>query len=250
MWLKAYILWQESSLINHCSFFFGGGGRFAPSIFVLGFCDRTSWANCEERERERKKTNKMQQSDVYYQHCLNMFRASLCPSSGEQRPCVTACGVHTVFVLLKMDIMMPETCWDSVDNKHPIVAPCWFSLSFHNSIFVFSISIGYGKRWVYSGEVCHCYQTSFRSLPPVASTKPHFLGAVGKSRKATISFVMSLSPSAWNSYVPTIRIFTKFHIWLFFADLSSKIQVSLKYDKNNGYFTWRHMCMCDVSLNC
>ena len=56
---------------------------------ALGLCDRTSWANCEERE----KTNKMQQSDVYYQHCLNMFRASLCPSSGEQRPCVTACGM-------------------------------------------------------------------------------------------------------------------------------------------------------------
>ena len=38
--------------------------------------------NCEEREREREreKTNKMQQSDVYYQYCLNMFRASLCPS--------------------------------------------------------------------------------------------------------------------------------------------------------------------------
>jgi len=46
---------------------------------ALGFCDRASWANCEERE----KTNKMQQSDVYYQHCLNMFRALLCPSSGE-----------------------------------------------------------------------------------------------------------------------------------------------------------------------
>jgi len=25
--------------------------------------------------------------------CLNMFRASLCPSSGDQRPCVTAYGV-------------------------------------------------------------------------------------------------------------------------------------------------------------
>ena len=25
--------------------------------------------------------------------CLNMFRSSLCPSSGEQRPCVTAFGV-------------------------------------------------------------------------------------------------------------------------------------------------------------
>ena len=46
-----------------------------------------------KREREREKPNKMQQSDVYHQHCLNMFRASLCPSSGEQRPCVTACGV-------------------------------------------------------------------------------------------------------------------------------------------------------------
>ena len=47
-----------------------------------------------------KKTNKMQQYwcllsivDVDYWHCLNMFRASLCPSSGE-RPRVTACGVY------------------------------------------------------------------------------------------------------------------------------------------------------------
>ena len=60
--------------------------------------EKTSWtdhvrneeiSNCEVRE----KTNKMQQLDVYYQYFLNMFRASLCPSSGEQRPCVTACGV-------------------------------------------------------------------------------------------------------------------------------------------------------------
>jgi len=42
-------------------------------------CDYT-WSNCEVRE----KTNKMQQLDVYYQHFLNMFRASLCPSSGDQ----------------------------------------------------------------------------------------------------------------------------------------------------------------------
>jgi len=39
------------------------------------------------------KTNKMQQLDVYYQHFLNMFRASLCPSSGEQDVCYcTCCG--------------------------------------------------------------------------------------------------------------------------------------------------------------
>ena len=45
--------------------------------------------NCEVRE----KTNKMQQLDVYFQQFLNMFRASLCPSSGEQDMCVTARGV-------------------------------------------------------------------------------------------------------------------------------------------------------------
>jgi len=46
--------------------------------------------HCEVRE----KTNKMQQLDVYYQHFLNMFLASLCPSSGEQDVCYcTWCAV-------------------------------------------------------------------------------------------------------------------------------------------------------------
>ena len=35
-------------------------------------------------------------------------------------------------VLLKMGIMMPETCWEIVKNKHLTVASCWFSLSLHN----------------------------------------------------------------------------------------------------------------------
>jgi len=103
----------------------------------------------EEECEVREKTNKMQQLDVYYQHFLNMFRASLCPSSGEQdvRYCTrcaalvllrcrvralvlapynaaphnrhqphpaepaqhTTCS-NTRLVLLKMGIMMPETC--------------------------------------------------------------------------------------------------------------------------------------------
>jgi len=83
--------------------------------------------SCEVREN----TNKMQQLDVYYQHFLSMFRASLCPSSGEQDVCYcttynaapynhyqphpaepeqhTTCS-NTRLVLLKMGIMMPETC--------------------------------------------------------------------------------------------------------------------------------------------
>ena len=48
---------------------------------------------------EREKTNKMQQSDVYYKNCLNMFRASLWPSSGEQRP-VCYCKWCAALVLL------------------------------------------------------------------------------------------------------------------------------------------------------
>jgi len=34
-------------------------------------------------------------------------------------------------VLLKMGIMMPETCWEIVKNKHLTVASCWFSLSLY-----------------------------------------------------------------------------------------------------------------------
>ena len=43
----------------------------------------------------------------------------------------TTCS-NTCLGLLKMGIMMPETCWESVDNKHLTVSSCWFSLSLHN----------------------------------------------------------------------------------------------------------------------
>jgi len=42
----------------------------------------------------------------------------------------TTCS-NTRLGLLKMSIMMSETCWESVDNKHLTVASCWFSLSLH-----------------------------------------------------------------------------------------------------------------------
>ena len=40
----------------------------------------------------------------------------------------TKCS-NRAFVLLKMGIMMLETCWDTSNNKHLIVASCWFFLS-------------------------------------------------------------------------------------------------------------------------
>jgi len=63
------------------------------------------------------------------------------------------------------------------------------------------------------------------------------LGACVKSRKAFISFVMSVCPSAWNISSPTEKIFAKFGTCVFFLKTVYKIQDSLKSDKNNGYFT-------------
>jgi dolichol kinase len=48
------------------------------------------------REREKKPTRCNNQMFII-NFCLNMFRASLCPSSREQRPCVTAYGVLSWF---------------------------------------------------------------------------------------------------------------------------------------------------------
>ena len=59
-------------------------------------------------------------------------------------------------------------------------------------------------------------------------------------RTATISFAMSVRPSAWNNSAPTGWVFMKFKIRGFFENLSKKkIQVSLKSNKNKEYFTLR-----------
>ena len=58
------------------------------------------------------------------------------------------------------------------------------------------------------------------------------LGAFAKLQKETISFVMSVHLSAWKNSSPTRRILIKL-----FRKSVEKIQVALKSDKNNGYFT-------------
>jgi len=128
-------------------------GHSGLNVRALGSCDRASWAKCEDSE----KTNKMQQSDVYYQllsqhvsgiimpifgrtktvcHCIRCTALVLLDVVGSgcgalrmrtlclltQRPTTATNHIqqnqrgtpywHTVFVLLKMGMMMPETCWD------------------------------------------------------------------------------------------------------------------------------------------
>ena len=96
-----------------------------PYSQALGSYDRAAWAKYEARKPTRC-NNYM----FIINFCLNMFRASLCPSSGEKRPCYciwcvvlvlldvvgSGCGALSCrtwsLVLLKMGLMMPEICWD------------------------------------------------------------------------------------------------------------------------------------------
>jgi hypothetical protein len=68
-----------------------------------------------------------------------------------------------------------------------------------------------------------------------------FLGAFAKLRKATVSFVLSVCLFAFVRMELLGCHWTGFHeIWYFsiFRKSVEKIQVSLKSDMNNGYFTW------------
>jgi len=61
----------------------------------------------------------MQQPDVYYQQCLNMFRASLRPSSREQRPCVTAYGVLRWFCWMWL-VAVVGRCFVGCEHTHAV----------------------------------------------------------------------------------------------------------------------------------
>ena len=87
-----------------------------------------------------------------------------------------------------------------------------------------------------------------------------FFGAFAKLRKATISFIMScLSVPLFLRLSVRPRGTTRLPLGGFFYEIFylgmfrksvEKSQFSLKSDKNNGYFTWRRMYICDnISLN-
>ena len=75
-----------------------------------------------------------------------------------------------------------------------------------------------------------------------------FLCAFAQIRNAIVSLIMTVRPSSWNNSAPTGRIFIKFDVWLlFFRKYVEKIQVSLKNDKNNGYFKRRSVYIFIIS---
>ena len=81
-----------------------------------------------------------------------------------------------------------------------------------------------------------------------------FLGAFAKLRKATITFVGCLSVRPPVSPYGTTRLPLDEYPWNlifeFFRKILEKVQVLLKFDKNNGYFTGRRFHTYDsISLN-
>jgi len=74
---------------------------------ALCSCDRASWVKREERKPTRCNNidDLLSIVNVDYWHCLNMFRATLCPSSGE-RPRVTACGVYLLSTVYRLRVKL------------------------------------------------------------------------------------------------------------------------------------------------
>jgi hypothetical protein len=93
----------------------------------------------------------------------------------------------------------------------------------------------------------------------------YFLGSLAVLRRASISFIMSVCLSNRPSVRPSVRPFLCPHgtrvqnagFWwnlvfkiFFFWKTFKKIKMSLKSDKNSGYFIWRHFHFYDnISLN-
>jgi hypothetical protein len=65
-------------------------------------------------------------------------------------------------------------------------------------------------------------------------------------RKVNISFVMSVCPSVLMEHLGChVKEFHEIAHLIIFRKYVEKFQVSLKSDKNKGYFTWRPINICD-----
>ena len=77
-----------------------------------------------------------------------------------------------------------------------------------------------------------------------------FYALFAKLRKAIINLIVSVCVFAWNNSAPTRRIFMKFLYFCNFPKYVEQIQVPLKSDNNNRYFTWRPIYIIDhISLS-
>ena len=151
-------------------------------MWILGSCDRASWAKCEERE----KTNKMLQLNII-NFCLNMFRASLCPSSGEHWP--GYCIWCTALVLLDV-----------------VGSGCG------------ALRCRMRALWRFLFAVCSEIHTKHTNTILIIPKSDCYL------RHVYLSICQSVLLSFWNNSAPTEWIFTELNIWMFFLNLSRKFK--------------------------
>jgi len=72
-------------------------------------------------------------------------------------------------------------------------------------------------------NVFSCVMTGKNKMTDFCNWTP-FLGAFAKCREATISFVISVCPSARSNSTSTGQIFSKFYIWVFFENFLKKFR--------------------------
>ena len=76
-----------------------------------------------------------------------------------------------------------------------------------------------------------------------------FIMCIRYVAKATVDFVVPVRPSVWNN-LPLTGGFSWNLIFEIFPKFCRRVQVLLKSDKNNRYFTWRPVYIYDsISLN-
>ena len=126
---------------------------------------------------------------------------------------------------------------------HRIMVPSYQRLAFtcwHSIIFQMYIFINTTVRT----SILRCGILFGRDSNPHLQ---HFLRLVHKLWKVTISYIMSVCPSARNNLSPT---FSWNLILRSFRKSVEKTQVSLKSNKNNRYSTWRPTYIFDnISLS-
>jgi hypothetical protein len=148
-----------------------------------------------------------------------------------------------------------DTVLLSRTSKYSSVLSLILQLCYWNATRKCGRGISYRVSQVRILFLTHCsYVLLFTSA--VVITRTACLGAFGELRKPTICFVMSVRPPVCLSVRPSLRPhgtqlgyhWTDFHGIRFlciFRKSVGNIQVSLKSDKNNGYFMWISMYIYD-----
>jgi hypothetical protein len=92
----------------------------------------------------------------------------------------------------------------------------------------------------------YCYSFTLRNgLSQIINLSTGILSVFAKLQRATISFVMSVRPTAWNDSAPTGRIFVKFDIWVFYENMSRKFKFYENLTRTTGTL---HEDLCTLMI--